>query len=496
MSSTNKREAWGVSKLRLAFPKQPAMQFKDLSFHYNPGEKILLLGPSGCGKSTLLQVLSGLIPESVPMPVKAEKQQIPPNWGFIFQDPESQFCMPYADEDLAFVLENRQIARSQMPERIDHYLNLTGLHFSDPHQLIHKFSGGMKQRLAIAGVLALEADVLFLDEPTALLDSEGTQAFWKTIQGIQADRTLIIVEHKIEQVIDFVDRIVLFNPDGEIIADGARDQVLEQHKKELILYGIWYPGAWADFIKKQPPSIRSPQKVQQLLALDHFEVKRHGQIKCSVDHLTVNEGEWVAITGKNGAGKSTLIEGLIGLLKSKGKLHWSLERPTEEIAFVFQNPEFQFVTDRVDDELAFGLRLRKIDPLSIKERVEKALKRFSLEHVRDHHPYQLSVGQKRRLSVATALIERPKVLILDEPTFGQDAQNTFRLVRLFLELQQQGTTVLMVTHEQEIVRHFATRVLTISHGKLIADRRRMADEDREGGGLGADWNSEDTNMVF
>jgi ATPase components of various ABC-type transport systems, contain duplicated ATPase len=471
MCLKNNEPAWGVTNLRLAFPQKKEMFFKDLSFHYRRGEKILFLGPSGCGKSTLLQVLSGLIPKSVPLPMNTEELSIPKNWGYIFQDPDTQFCMPYVDEEIAFVLENRRISAQKMPGLIHYYLKLTGLDFPNPHRLIRTLSGGMKQRLAIASVLALEPDVLFLDEPTALLDPEGTEQLWETVRRISKDRTLVIVEHKISQILDLVARIVLFDPDGRILADGPRENVLKLHKDELDAYGIWYPDAWPAYEKHRPARVHWHSTDKPLLDLKDFSVS-HGQTKCfTVPDLHVYRGEWVAVIGANGAGKSTMVEGIRGLVRHEGIMHWHLNRQEEDVAFVFQNPEYQFVTDRVDDELGFSLKLKKLPVEAIEKQVDQSLIQFSLIQQRSTHPYQLSTGQKRRLSVASSLIDRPEAVILDEPTFGQDARNTFALLDLFQSLVDRGTTVIMVTHEMEIVRRFATRVLTIAHGCLVKDSR-------------------------
>lgn len=469
MSSTSRIQEWGVSDLRLAFPKKQDMFFKDLSFHYHKGEKVLFLGPSGCGKSTLLQVLSGLIPESVQLPMRAEALSIPEDWGFIFQDPDTQFCMPYVDEEIAFVLENRKIDPSKMPELIHRYLNMTGLDFVDPHRPINSLSGGMKQRLAIASVLALEPEVLFLDEPTALLDPEGTMQLWRTVRNIGSERTWVIVEHKISQIIDFVDRIVLFDAHGKIMADGPKSELLKEHSRELDQYGIWHPGAWAGYEKSRLGNLKKKTYEKPLLDLKNFSVLRSRELKFSVSRLKIFRGEWIAIIGENGAGKSTMVEGMMDLIHRKGTIHWHLKRQEEDVAFVFQNPEYQFVTDRVDDELAFSLKQKKSGRDVIDRCVNEALDRYSLNEQRARHPFQLSVGQKRRLSVASSLIDRPEAVILDEPTFGQDARNTFALLDVLQQLVDEGTTVIMVTHEMEIVRHFATRVLTVKQGRLIGD---------------------------
>ncbi|MFC7392684.1 ABC transporter ATP-binding protein [Scopulibacillus cellulosilyticus] len=459
---------YGVTNLRLAFPKEKEMQFKDLSFHYKKGEKILMLGPSGCGKSTLMQVLCGLVPEHIEYPMKADDIKLPEKWGYVFQDPDSQFCMSYVDEEIAFVLENLQVPRIEMPDMIKKYLNKVGLHLEETHTPINQLSGGMKQRLATASALALDPDTLFLDEPTAMLDPEGTEELWQMIQEVAADKTVIIVEHKIDHVIHFVDRVVLFNDEGKIIADGEAGTIFKDYQSKLDDYGIWYPGVWNQNYGNEPLMIES-QDTTPLLQVEDFTVYRKKTPKVHVQELLVSSGEWITIIGKNGAGKSTLLEGIMDLLPNSGNCRDLSNGGSSGMTFVFQNPEFQFVTDKVIDELEYGLKMKKVDHSTINERVNQALIQFSLANQINQHPYQLSIGQKRRLSVACALLESPKMILLDEPTFGQDAKNTFALLEYFEKLRRNGTAVIMVTHEMEIVKRFATRILEIEDGKLKKD---------------------------
>lgn len=477
-----------VDNLRLKFPGEPELIFKGLSLSIRRGEKVLLLGPSGCGKSTLLQVLSGIIPRAVEVPIKADKLVVPAKTGFVFQDPDTQFCMPYVDEEIAFVLENLQIPREDMPPLIAHYLQQVGLKVEPAHTLIQTFSQGMKQRLALASVLALAPEVLMLDEPTALLDEEGTRQVWETIRGIAADKTVLIVEHKIGGILDFIDRIVVFSPDGRIIADGEPKTVFREYRREFLEYGIWYPGVWDDFgaergalrqgqqlshqelgqspLHKHP----SPERGEPLLALEQFDGLRGGISKVHVDRLAAYPGDFIAIVGRNGAGKSSLLLAVMRLIRVKGTGRVAgvrgekVAQLAEQIAFVFQNPELQFVTNSVAEELAYTLSdTGRLTP-DIRPAVEKQLADYNLTELAERHPFQLSTGQKRRLSVASAMIAGQRILLLDEPTFGLDARNTFQLLTKLESLRQEGTLILMVTHDPEIVRRCATRVWRVADG--------------------------------
>ncbi|WP_044748833.1 ABC transporter ATP-binding protein [Bacillus alveayuensis] len=463
-----------VENLRLKFPDKDTLLFKDLSVSFYKGEKVLLLGPSGCGKSTLLQVLAGLIPHSIEIPMKAGNMKIPEKWGYVFQDPDTQFCMPFVDEEIAFVLENLGVPREEMKKRINELLELVDLRLPTPHVNIQTLSGGMKQRLAIASTLALNPDVLFLDEPTAMLDEEGTKTVWETIKQIADDKTIIIVEHKIEHVLDFVDRIILFNDAGEMIADGEAETIFHDYKNVIQQQGIWYPGVWDDYIKNrlQRPAFH-PQT--EVLRLKGFQGYRNKEVKIHIDEAVVYAGEWIAVTGKNGAGKSTLLHAIMGLIRTDGictlygKTVRELKNIVNDIAFVFQNPEFQFVTNSVCEEIAYTLRLQKRTEQEIEATVASMLKMFHLEEQKQQHPYQLSMGQKRRLSVAASIVNGQKLLLLDEPTFGQDAKNTFALLELLEKYRRQGATIIMVTHDEQIVEHFATRRWEIEDGCLIRD---------------------------
>ncbi|MDX5474842.1 MAG: ATP-binding cassette domain-containing protein [Bacillaceae bacterium] len=456
-----------AKNIRLKYPGGERL-FNDLSFSCRKGEKILLLGPSGCGKSTLLQVLSGLIPDAIDVPMIAEELQLPESWGYVFQDPDTQFCMPYVDEELAFVLENLAIPRPFMDEKITELIRKVGLNLSTAHTKINELSGGMKQRLAIASVLAMEPDVLFLDEPTAMLDPQGTKELWDTMKKVSHDKTVIIVEHKLDHLLDFVDRVIIFQEDGSIFADGKTKEVFQSNKETLKEYGIWYPGVWEEFAQNQPKTLDNHSRKNVLISVNQLTGFRGKEVKIEVEQARIHEGEWITIVGENGAGKSTLLESLMGLLKTEGEciVHSNNSNREDMVAFVFQNPEFQFVTNSVSEEIAYTLKCKHVGEEATNEKVVQLLNEFHLKHVEKNHPYSLSTGQKRRLSVASSVVHEPQVLLLDEPTFGQDSKNTFSMLNRFKQLKEQGVSIVMITHDEHIIEHFADTVWVVEDGVL------------------------------
>lgn len=466
--------AVAIDGLRLKFPGESQIWFNKLSLTINQGEKVLLLGASGSGKSTLLQVLSGLIPHSVDVPMKADHIRIPDHPGIVFQDPDTQFCMPYVDEELAFVLENREVPRDEMQAKIRELLSLVGLELPDVHTPVQALSQGMKQRLAIASVLGVEPSVLFLDEPTALLDKQGTIEVWDTIRGIAEDRTVIIVEHKIDYILDYVDRIIVLSSEGEIMADGGAEEIFSQHQQTITDYGIWHPGIW----KNRPRPLRqenvtaNEKGAEPLLQLRECVIHRSSKPVIEAGELQVLPGDFIGITGPNGAGKSSFLLGLMKLLPITGTYLVNgielknTKQAAQHIAYVFQNPELQFVTHSVWNEVEYSLLFEPISMEERRVRVEELLRRFHLSGLENRHPYELSLGQKRRLSVASAVVRNPRVLLLDEPTFGQDARNTFAMLDELERLRSEGTAMIMVTHDEEIVARYCTSVWQAAEGRI------------------------------
>lgn len=460
-----------VKNLRLKYPGETEKIFDGIDITIADKEKVLLLGPSGSGKSTLLNVLSGIVPELIDLPMKYDVLKRDVNASVIFQDPDSQFCMPKVYEELAFILENQNVDKSQMNHLIKDVLIKVGLDV-DPSRQINQLSGGMKQKLAIAGSLLQNADTWFLDEPTAMLDSDATKYLWELMIDVWQDKTVLIVEHKVEHIWQYVDRIILMDADGKLVTQGTPQFILDKHEDLLNQYGVWHPGAY-HFAPEPLHYKNAPHNFE--LTLRDIAVKRKEKTLYHIDELVVRSHEWIVITGKNGTGKTTLLESLMqlipydGLMQYNGKTLKKVKDAARNMYLVYQNPELQFIQGSVYDEIFFNFKF--LDKNRAEERTSNLLKQLNLYHLKDRHPFELSMGQKRRLSVATALSTKADIVLLDEPTFGLDSHNTFELIELFKERVQSGQTIIMVTHDDEIIKRYPSSVLRIHDGMLSEVRR-------------------------
>ena len=487
------------NNLTVRFYEQPKPVLHEVSLSIQKGEKVLILGPSGSGKSTLISVLAGIIPEHMEADVQGEVM-LQRHTGVMFQDPDSQFCMHRVNEEIAFSLENRSVPREEMDDIIRHLMQKVQLDV-DPNTDIHTLSGGMKQRLALACLLALEPDVLFFDEPTAQLDPAGRMEIFQLLQQLAADQdqTMIFVEHVLDGVIEWMDRVILLDDQGCILADGSPKDVMTAYEGEMKEAGIWrpkiFPEKWSTIIqdpfhplsqtlmqtfessKERREKVRSTDR-ETIIRTEDLQLS-YGKKRIMNDlRLDIKAGDWVAIIGENGSGKSTCLKHLIRLepikkghifLKEKHLKKWSDRTLYEKAGFVFQNPELQFIQDTVFDEIAFGGRQRNWPESVVQEKTYQLLEEFGLEKHAKAHPFTLSLGQKRRLSVATMLLFDQDVLMLDEPTFGQDEKTAKELIRRLKERQRQGTTVMMVTHDMEIVDECADQVLLFHQGEHVYD---------------------------
>lgn len=435
-----------------------------------PGERVLLLGPSGAGKSTLLLALAGLLdPDSAAanegeirldgMPVDQARGRV----GLLQQDPESSLVMARAGDDVAFGLENRGVPRSRIWPRVDEALTAVGFGY-DRGRATSALSGGEQQRLALAGALVAGPGLLALDEPTANLDPEGARLVRGAISDVLAasGATLVLIEHRVAQAVHLVDRVVVVEPGGGVVADGAPDEVFRAHGPTLAERGVWVPGHEP---APASPSPRGPAEGPPVVTARAVSLVRPDGARVLEQVTTsVGAGEALAVTGPNGVGKSTLALVLAGLLRpttggayagdDPEPLHrWRAAALARTVGTVFQDPEHQFLTGRVADELLAGPPRTSAD----RARADELLVRLRLDHLAEANPFTLSGGEQRRLSVATALVAAPDLVVLDEPTFGQDARTWAELVALCGQLRDHGRALFAVTHDQAFVSAVATR---------------------------------------
>lgn len=438
------------------------------------GERVLLLGPSGAGKSTLLAALAGLLPEdSGEREGELDLGGLRP--GIVFQDPQTQLVMSRAGDDVAFGLENHGVPAADIWPRVDEALAVVGFRYGRDRSTA-ALSGGEAQRLALAGALALRPSLLLLDEPTANLDPAGAAQVRAAVEAILAagDTTLILVEHRVADVLPLVDRVVVLEPGGGVAADGPPDVVFATHGAWLVERGVWVPGH--PVAVPGPAGAPRPAERGGPLLLRADRVSVPGRL--STMDISVPAGEALAVVGPNGAGKSTLallLGGLLapgagtvtatgelaGALSSRPPHRWRAAALARRIGSVFQNPEHQFVTARVRDELALGPRRTGATEAAVKSTVDDLLVRLRLDRLALANPYTLSGGEARRLSVATALATAPRLLILDEPTFGQDRRTWVELVDLLAKLRDDGRGVVAVTHDADFAAALADRTVAL-----------------------------------
>ncbi|ROP29582.1 ABC transporter ATP-binding protein [Couchioplanes caeruleus] len=441
-----------------------AWALRGVDLHIRSGERVLLLGPSGAGKSTLLAALAGLLPEDSgesegTVTVDGRDPHARESAGLLFQDPQTQLVMARSGDDVAFGLENRGVPAGEIWPRVSDALDRVGFPYPTTRQT-HALSGGEQQRLALAGVLALRPGLLLLDEPTANLDPAGGTLIREAIgRAVGRDTTLIVVEHRVEQALPLIDRVVVLAPGGGVAADGAPEVVFAGHGPALAAQGVWVPGYPLPRHRAVAPP-GNPLVRAEAVTVDH---------RLPPTRLEARAGEALAVTGPNGAGKSTLALVLGGLLAPasgavtafddpKPPHRWRAAMLTQRIGSVFQAPEHQFVTSRVADELALGPRRLRRPAAEVSATVDELLARLRLTALAEANPYTLSGGEARRLSVATALATRPRLLILDEPTFGQDRSTWIGLVALLAGLRDEGHGILAVTHDDAFVDSLADRV--------------------------------------
>ena len=512
--SRNMDKYISFNQFTFQYDAQAEATLKDISFDIAKGEKVLILGPSGSGKSTLAQCLNGIIPNIHKGQAKGQvridgqdifKQSIydkSQSVSTVLQDPDGQFIGLTVAEDLAFALENDCADQSEMKDKVALWaerLDLTSLLNHRPQDL----SGGQKQRVSLAGVLIDESPILLFDEPLANLDPKSGQETIDLIDKIHKEvgATTIIIEHRLEDVLYRpVDRILLVN-DGELLFNGSPDELLSSTL--LLENGIREP-LYVTVLRQLGFDTRSAQNLSQLDALDLSDLAlpdrvlkdkkdsssdsilkveglsvSYGDNPAIIEDLSfsLKKGERLAIVGKNGAGKSTLAKALCGFVPSQGKLTYkgqdisqdSIAERSERIGFVLQNPNQMISQTMIFDEVALGLRLRGIEEAEVEERVHEVLKTCGLYSFRKWPISALSFGQKKRVTIASILVLKPEIIILDEPTAGQDYKTYTDIMNFLDSLQKQGHTIVMITHDMQLMLEYSDRCLVVVEGKIIAD---------------------------
>ena len=482
---------WGW---RHAGRKNPALSGVDLDIA--PGERVLVLGPSGSGKSTLMGGLAGLLGGTEEgeatgtltvdgvAPAQARGRV-----GLLMQDPEAQVVLARVGDDVAFGMENLGVAREEIWPRVEESLSAVGLSVPLDHSTT-ELSGGQKQRLALASILAMGPGLLLLDEPTANLDPSGVAEVRAAVEAVveRTGATVVVVEHRVDVWASLVDRVIVV-ADGAIAADGPLRQVLAQQGDALRERGIWLPGddvaAEVGPAPEVPPASSESAPIARVADLT-IGYDKNSPVRSGID-LTIERGVSTCIVGANGAGKSTFALTLAGLLPpisgtvevetsdgTRGDPHeWSSKQLLGRMSMVFQEPEYQFLASTVAEELAIGPRAAGMTDEEIAPLVDEHLEALGLTKLARANPMTLSGGEKRRLSVATALISAPELLILDEPTFGQDRGTWLGLVRLLRAALARGVTLVSITHDPAFVAAMGQRVVDLgqvgTRGAIPAD---------------------------
>jgi energy-coupling factor transport system ATP-binding protein len=458
----------------------------DLDLRIAAGERVLLLGASGAGKSTLLRGLAGVLGDAEDGESVGELRidgeppaRVRGRAGLVLQDPDAQVVLARVGDDIAFGCENLGVARDEIWRRVGEARDAVGLTVPLDHPTT-ALSGGQKQRLALAGALAMGPGLLLLDEPTANLDPAGAVEVRDAVVAAvgRTGATLVVVEHRVALWAAHVDRVVVLAGDGGLLADGAPDAVFGAHAEALSAAGVWVPGF------EVSPAVR-PRSVGagELLCGEALSVGRRGfgerepRVAASGIDVSLRAGRALAITGPNGAGKSTLATTLAGLreplsgavvasdaLRAGAPVaphRWRSRELLTRIGMVFQEPEHQLLATRVRDELAIGPRALGLADAEVAARVDPLLERLRLTRLADANPFTLSGGEKRRLTVAAAIATEPAVLLLDEPTYGQDARTWRELADLIDGLRAAGTAVGFVSHDPVLVSLLADEVLQV-----------------------------------
>lgn len=505
-----------VSNLTYTYAGLEKPTIHDVNFEIGEGEFVLMTGASGCGKSTILQTLNGIIPQNKGGKLEGtvevagmnvaeyEIQQMAEKVGMVFQDPESQLCNLFIKDEVAFGPENLMMPVDEILQRVDDSLSYVGL-AGQGGKYVNEISGGQAQRLVISSVISMNPEVLVFDDPTANLDPVGTAEIVSVLEKMKAEnKTILISTPWLDEFVRLATRIIVIK-DGTVYADGTPKEVFLKYGDEMKNnMGVWIPAiaeidlgmkklglssgdialsvdeAFEKYKDLPKPSNKPAPRMREgqgnIVEVSNVAFTYPDGTKALTEvNFTAQKGTLTAILGPNGSGKSTIAQILVGLLRGyTGDIKVcglepnkvDIKKIIEQVGFVFQNPEHQIVAETVYDEIAYSMRIARVPEEEIKPKVEALMELFGLAELRDVHPYGLSGGQKRRLSVATMLINEPPLLILDEPTYGQDAKNTQILMKEVNRMLENGVSVMMITHNMRIVQEYADSVVVLGYGKI------------------------------
>ena len=492
---------------------------KNIDLTINKGEKVLIVGPSGSGKSTLSHCINGLIPFSYRgefegelkiddiIPYKESLSEVSKKVGTILQDQDSQFIGLSVGEDVAFNFENNAIPLAEMKVKVINSLELVNMVDFINHSP-YELSGGQKQRVSLAGVLGSDAEILLFDEPLANLDPASGSEIMQLINDIheKTNKTIIIVEHRIEDVLEQpFDKVVIVDK-GVVKGVGTPNEIL---KSDLLTNSGLREPLYVEAMKLAGCDVSSEENLRDINSINEenkeilkswfknetssktinkeekiLEIKNltfsHDGVKNTLDDVSfyLNKGEILAVLGNNGAGKSTLCRSITGILKPKsGSIFlnnecidsWSIKKKGSAIGYVMQNPNQMISQHMIKDEIALGLKCRNFDKKYIDEKVEEVLKICGLYPYRNWPVQALSYGQKKRVTIASILAINPDVIILDEPTAGQDYKHYTEFMEFIKGLSNKGISIIMVTHDMQLTLEYCDRAVVLSGGKKIAD---------------------------
>jgi len=518
-----------IENLNFKYSKDQDYVLKDINLTIKEKEFVLLMGPSGCGKSTLINMINGVVPHIIEgfregsVRVKGkdvadeELRNLSQMVGTVFQNPETQFFTLSVLNEIAFGPENLCLPREEIDRRIKDVVKTV-----DIEDLIKKdimsLSGGQKQRVATASVLAMRPSILILDEPTSQLDPQGAIEVLQTVKRLKEklNATIILIEHRLEEVSKHVDRVLVMD-DGRIIADGSAREVFSQVDM-LEGIGIRPPQASELAVQLRQKNLISPREIpltsdeatSMLKSLidkqgrdnaPGLPLKSEGYIERTNNaplvqienlwhqysdgtvalrgiDLLIHDGEFVGIIGQNGSGKSTLVSHLLGLLRpSYGRVllmgkdvsQFSVPEMAKSVGFIFQDPDLMLFQTSVWSEIAFGPSNVGLPPEEIETRVRDSLKMMRLVGFEKRHPHALSRGQRHRVAIASILAMRPRILIADEPTTGQDYGATKHYLELLRKMNQEGATILVISHDMKTIAKYVDRVIVLRDGRVLFD---------------------------